>query len=56
MVAKARNVMAARRDQGNSGDLARSMEVTFIAAPMIRNLLFDFKPVADITPIPLFGG
>jgi hypothetical protein len=48
--------MATRRDQGNSGDLARGMEVTFIATPIIRNLFFDFKPVADITPISFLAG
>jgi hypothetical protein len=34
MVAKARNAMAARREQGNSGDLAGGVEGTFMAAPI----------------------
>src|SRR5258708_13367994 len=55
MVAKARNAMAARREQGNSGDLAGGVEGTFMAAPINRNLLFDFKRRADVTPIPLFA-
>ena len=55
MVAKARNAMAARRKQQNSGDLAGRVEGTFMAAPINRNLLFDFKHDADLTPIPLFA-
>jgi hypothetical protein len=55
MVAKARNAMAARREQGNSGDLAGGVEGTFMAAPINRNLLFDFKRGADLTPIPLLA-
>jgi hypothetical protein len=55
MVAKARNAMAARREQGNSGDLAGGVEGTFMAAPINRNLLFDFKHGADLTPTPLFA-
>src|SRR6266852_5616391 len=55
MVAKARNATAARREQGNSGDLAGGVEGTFMAAPINRNLLFDFKRGADVTPIPLFA-
>jgi hypothetical protein len=35
-VAKARNAMAARREQGNSGDLA-GMEGTFMAAPINKS-------------------
>jgi hypothetical protein len=35
MVAKARNAMAARRKQGNSGDLARSVEWMFMVAPIV---------------------
>jgi hypothetical protein len=47
--------MAARREQGNSVDLAGRVEGTFMAAPLVRNLFFDFKPGADITPIPQIG-
>jgi hypothetical protein len=49
--AKARNAMAARREQGNSGVLAGGVEGAFMAAPINPNLLFDFKHGADLTPI-----
>src|SRR5258708_34412567 len=55
MVAKARNAMAARREQGNSGDLAGGGEGTFMAAPINMDFLFDFQRPADVTPIPPFA-
>src|SRR5258707_12963357 len=55
MVAKARNATAARREQGNSGDLAGGGEGAFMAGPINRDLLFEFKRGAGGTPIPLFA-
>src|SRR5229473_4073405 len=43
MVAKARNAMAARREQGNSGDLAGGVEGTFMAAPIGISFLTSNK-------------
>src|SRR5260370_8799151 len=54
MVAKARNATAARREQGNSGDLARGVEGAFMAAPTNPDLPFDFKRRGHGTPLPPF--
>src|SRR5260370_16408966 len=54
MVAKARNAMAARREQGNSGDLAGGVEGTFMAGPLYPNLLFCLQTPAAVSPLPPF--
>src|SRR5216684_9040848 len=54
MVAKARNAMAARRKQGNSGDLAGSVERMFMVAPIVL-VVIAAGEFADDVAYEVFG-
>jgi hypothetical protein len=49
MVAKPRNAMAARREQGNSGNLERCGRVVHGGSYLIGISLFDFSHGGDLT-------
>jgi hypothetical protein len=55
IVAKARNAMAAQREQGSSGDLGGGVEGTFMAAPLIGISFVTSNAVPFLHPIPVFA-